>query len=199
MELEEQELAILEDENFLPMKAKVCLKVEGLLAELHTDLIELMSGYEPTEWPKIRQSKGKISRGENYHHYAYRVLDYPNVLTKDDMFLFRSMMLWGDAYSFHFILAGKYLEAFQDKLIGALYKLPKETLLATHDDPWIWHSSAPNWKGLGDLGTKGLKDEMKKRKFMKLSHFLNLKEYSQARERSREILERYLDILFLIP
>lgn len=197
MTLDEKELQILQDPSLLPMKARVCEKYEEQLDSLWNQYGEMLIGLKSTSFREILGAKGKISKGENYMQQAYRVLDYPSMLTRYDMLLFRTMMLWGDAFSWHFILAGKYLDRFRDRVCLNKYRIPKGGYLSCHDDPWVWHRNDKGWLPLDQMEYDELTEESAKRKFLKFSHFMDLEEYPRLKERSLEILNAYMRIILL--
>ncbi|MCI4668796.1 MAG: hypothetical protein MRZ79_11720 [Bacteroidia bacterium] len=196
MRLSKEELEILMDAEFLPLKAIVCQRVENNLLQLGNTYQSELQEWKSDNFPELLMGNYRISKGENYRSLAYRVLDYPSVLGKDDMFLFRTMMLWGDAFSWHLILAGKYLEAFGLNLIDGWESVPEGAFLSLHDNPWIWHQSDENWIEKGKLKPEMIREELRKRKFLKISHFLPLDQYSLLESRGLELLKSYLNILF---
>lgn len=195
MQFGNKELRILQDSEVLPLKARICRKVEEKLLDLGEVYRRTIGERSLPDYPDALHSGGKISRGENYRQQAYRVLDLPSMLSKEDMFLFRTMMLWGDAFSWHFVLTGKYLDSFGDKLLANLGSITDGGFLSLHNDPWTWHRNDPSWVALHDKLDAKAAEDLAKRKFLKISHFLDLKEYKRLEERGVEILESYLDVL----
>jgi len=195
MRLSEEELVILENDTFMPLKARVCEKVEQELAALHVDLKKILDAFDFGKFPEIKQSRGKLSKGENYHDYAYRVLDYPSILTREDMFLFRIMMLWGDAFSFHFILSGRYMEEFLPTLKKKRGHAPHGLQLARHEDPWTWHRSAAGWTDWKNSPGEELDEIIRQRNFFKLTYFLPLKSYNSLGEEAKAWMKNMLALL----
>lgn len=190
-QLSPKEFSIFLDDQFMPLKQKVWGKLEGilsLLADKELPLIQELGGNLNID---LSVPGPKISKGENYNSYSYRVLDFPRVLEKKDMFLYRAMVLWGHPIGFHLILSGKYQEAFAEKLVLGLHTLPFEVKYAQHDTPWIWEAGADGWLDMTD-------DQWinpTERQFFKLSSFIPLGAYPRIPERGEQILKAYLEIL----
>lgn len=95
----------------MPLKQQVSVKLETILAELRSQLAARIQAH-PGIPVELKQSLGKITRGENYQAYAYRVLDYPARFSADGVFTFRTLVLWGHHVGFHLILSGAYLQSY---------------------------------------------------------------------------------------
>ena len=106
-QLTEKELAIFQDYEFMPLKAKVWAKIEALLSQLQQQLEEKIPEFSNQLPTDLIYSSGKLSRGENYKTYSYRVMDYPRVFQGSDIFTYRCVVLWGHPIGFHLILKGE--------------------------------------------------------------------------------------------
>ncbi|MEM6802794.1 MAG: hypothetical protein AAF696_15400, partial [Bacteroidota bacterium] len=172
-QLNPEEFGVFADRKFMPLKQSVWKKLEGSLSVLADRELELIQDYEALLEIELNRPMPKISRGENYHSYSYRVLDYPRLLEKDHMFLFRCMLLWGHPIGFHLILSGKFQEAYAEKLVLGLKEKKMEVYYAAQDSPWIWEKDA---KGL-ELVDSNSGLQIHDRSFFKLSTFLPIGDY----------------------
>jgi len=190
-QLSPKEFGIFSDDQFMPMKQKVWGKLEGILALLADKEMNLLRACSKKLIIPSSQPGPKISKGENYNSYSYRVLDYPRLLDINDMFLFRAMVLWGHPIGFHLILSGKYQEAYAEQLLLGLHTLPFEVQYAQQDTPWIWEDTAEGWLDMTEDEWINPSD----RAFFKLSCFMPIGNYRKIPERGEEILSAYLGIM----
>lgn len=177
--LTDREFEVFSDLEFMPLKVRVWEKLESLISDLRNVLIDDLLQY-PLTIPA--GGDGKISRGENYQSYAYRVLDLPAVFDKDDIFTFRTVILWGHPVGFHLIMAGKFQQQFQEQVFRHRKQFPSGTYLAAHEHPWIWEQTDQRWLEVHTTGEKVLRNAMEERKFLKISRFLNIEDYYQIQE-----------------
>ena len=183
--LTNREMEILSDREFMPMKHRICEKIERSLADLHE---RLQAKIQDTEGIPGSQKTGKISRGENYLTYAYRVLDFPAVFEKENIFTFRSLVLWGHHISFHLILSGQYKDTFQDALWNRKELIFPNALLDQREDPWNW---LPDSNILTNLSELKDKHSFSKHSFLKISHYLDLQEFEKVGQWGEDIWQAY--------
>ncbi len=173
--LDPVELAVLKDREFMPVKLRVARKLEAKLNQLGQSLqaeVEAQGQHLPAV---IRARPPKLSRGENYQSYAYRVMDYPRVFGKEDMLAFRSMVLWGHPVGYHLMLAGTYREQYRPLLAQAISQLPEGYLLSAQATPWQWEPSH-DLLPAQQLTAETVAEIISQRAFIKVSYFLPLTE-----------------------
>ncbi len=181
--LSPHELETLQDQDFFPLKFRICEKVEAQLQQLYQQITSTHKIDHP-----YFQTAGKLSKGENYQTYPYRVLDFPRYFSGDDMLLIRSMMLWGDAFSFHLILTGKPLEACKDRLWDIRQQAPFSFFIAQHESPWLWMQDEGPWAEWQAWQRSDWEYHLKTYQYLKISTFLPL---NQAGEFEPFILENW--------
>ncbi|MEM9985309.1 MAG: hypothetical protein AAF804_09455 [Bacteroidota bacterium] len=174
--LDSEEMNLLEDLDVLPRKQRVCHKLEQALAELGRALQPhpLPEGILPG--PALAP---KLSRGENYHRYAYRVLDQPRYHRGEDLFLFRTLILWGHPIGFHLIMTGALKTQWESALIEFLPQLSTGYFLSRQASPWIWEAHHPEQISLDQASEQVLKDVIAERAFIKVSYYLVLAQLDQ--------------------
>lgn len=173
--LDPVELAVLKDREFMPVKLRVARKLESKLKRLGQSLraeVEANGQHLPEV---IRATPPKLSRGENYQSYAYRVVDYPRVFGKEDMLAFRSMVLWGHPVGYHLMLAGSYRELYRESLAQTISQLPEGYLLSAQATPWQWEPSH-DLLPAHQLTAETVAEVLSQRAFIKVSYFLPLSE-----------------------
>jgi len=190
-QLSPREFGVFSDDQFMPLKQKVWEKLEGILSLLADKELVMIQEYGDIHKVDLSKPYPKVSKGENYNSYSYRVLDFPRVLDKKDMFLFRAMVLWGHPIGFHLILSGIFQEAFAEKLLLGLHTLPFEVSYAQQDSPWIWEAEADGWLPM----TEDQWVNPNTRTFFKLSSFLPIGDYRKIPEKGEEVLRGYLELL----
>ncbi len=182
--LDSEEMNLLEDLVVLPRKQQVCKKLEQALSELGSALqpYPLPEGILPG--PVLAP---KLSRGENYHSYAYRVLDQPRFHRGEDLFLFRTVILWGHPIGFHLIVTGELKSKWESAFQAFLPQLPTGYFLSRQANPWLWEAHHPEQILLAKASDQLVKDVIEERAFIKVSYYLALDELDQLISKGRNI------------
>lgn len=197
--LSPEELAVLQDKTFMPLKYSVSKKMEGLLTDLRTTLSQELNQSQLPVPETLRKSDGKISRGENYHTYAYRVLDYPSTFDKQDIFSFRTLILWGHHIGFHLLLTGKFKALYQTRLLENREQAPIDSFLSQADIPWHWLPGENRQLSFSGMDEADIQTVFAARKFIKLSVYLPLREYAAIPTRGLEFWQQWAEVLFGEP
>ena len=139
LDLSPAELSVICDKSFLMHKVSIGEKIIQLFQELKSgiksDSPQVLTAFPPG----LDLSGGKINRGENYNGLAWRALDYPSTIQKENIFLFRTLLLWGEGFFFHLILSGSYLEKYRNVIATNAEKLGSQGWkLSQQDSPWDW-------------------------------------------------------------
>ncbi|MEL6589510.1 MAG: hypothetical protein AAFQ68_05495, partial [Bacteroidota bacterium] len=121
----------------------------------------------------------KLSRGENYHQQAYRVMDFPRMQDGESFFLFRSLVLWGHPIGFHLIVSGHFMERLASTFLQHHRDLAAHWYYSQQEEPWIWEAEAPGLIPCAAIETSVLRIAVQKRSFFKLSSFLPLQQYQE--------------------
>lgn len=173
--LGKQEWAALEDRSYLPLKHRVTAYIEAQLLEtgrrLQADLSSSVPGFLPDV---LRQTPGRLSRGEAYLEQAYRVYDFPRFFDKEDFFLFRCLVLWGHHISFHLILSGRFAADWGPGLMKQTAEIAPDWRWATQADPWVWDQDAAGWIDLDHIESHELYRLGQGLPYCKFSRFLPL-------------------------
>lgn len=192
--LTEREFSLLQDASLLPTKYQIGKKMDKWLLHLQRELNpHIKDAIHLAE--EVRKSTGKISRGENYHNQAYRVLDFPRIFRRDAMFAFRTVVLWGHPIGFHLILSGTYKEAYQEVILAKKEELGEYVYVAAHPNPWIWESDAEGLMACHSLSSKEWEDHLNTYSFIKLSHFMPLADYEQLTSKGLDIWHKWSSLL----
>ncbi len=133
-----ESLALLADAEWWPRFHHTTLLVEQQLKALQVKINaspETVPAYLPPH-------SGRITRGSNYRGYPYRVLDVPASIQGMDIFLFRTVVVWGHSYSFHLILSGKWKTAFPADFPAIAHLFP-QWYYSLEDSPWEWLETDP--------------------------------------------------------
>ncbi len=195
-----KELHCLTDTDFLLTKAVIHQKANQLLAATQLQLKEYILNKSPAFPEKVLIRGGKISRGENYHELPYYVLDYPRLLSQDDIFSLRTMVWWGHELSISWHLAGLSLTHFRTKL-AAQWTIIKQLdwHICVGDDPWQYHRH-PSYYRLASEFTFGETDWKKwleQRSFCKFAVFFPLSGWDNLPTQTVTFLDHIVTLLDL--
>lgn len=125
-----------------------------------------------------------LTRGNNYKGLPYVVLDYPKLISKEDIFNFRTFFWWGSGISSSLHLEGKSLESFRAELIANAGQLSAVgNFFLTGKDSWVQDLSDSNYIKTDNFNTEELRDLLKNSEFVRLaspfSGKLNEKDFNQ--------------------
>ncbi len=192
-----EELRVLCDRDFMPLKAAVSDKINQLFTELKLSLLEEInsSGIRFPEGLDI--ASGKFSRGENYRNFAWRVFDFPRRGVKNDLFIFRTLFLWGQEFSFHLILTGLQAEKYAPAIFNGWKSLADAgILLSAKESPWDWERSAESHREFSDGFGSAIPDFVASSGFIKLTCAISPEEYADVPAKGAATWRIIQNILF---
>lgn len=188
-----QELDLASDPTWALIKSRVIEKVVVQMAEIEKALKPLIkSSYFPfTEGTKLKSAK--ISKGENYKGLPYVVLDYPALFSKENIFSYRILFLWGHhmAYSLH--LQGQLLHTFKQYFLNNYAQhLPQQTRLYIHENPWENFNNEYYYTDLFSVDPSFIANKIEQHEFLKISNFEPIEQIENSPERACYYLQQYL-------
>jgi len=188
----DDEMDLLSRSDFFLLKHSAMEKVMQLFAELQEELkavaVPHLDVHPLTE-------AAKIFRGDNYRKLPYVVLDYPKHFTADSIFAFRTMLWWGNEFSFTMHLYGHSLDHFRKNIVKNVGQLSqKQFFFCVNSKQWEYHFEDNNYipldKFLGDRKT-----EITEKNFIKLSRRLPVDQYENVVEYGKETFELLMNLL----
>ncbi|GAB4403112.1 MAG: hypothetical protein OHK0039_01840 [Bacteroidia bacterium] len=189
------ELAALQDRDFLPMKHRIGEKLDRLLLDLRDEIGMTLASATDKLPAVVRTTPGKLARGENYKHYAYRLLDMPRVFAGEDMLAFRSLVLWGHEVGFHLMLAGSYLQRYGSALMAQRQAFAPGAWLAAHETPWVWERTVPGYLSLDQVSAETVSTICAQHSYLKISYFLPLDMLHETPRTGRAIWAQWQQLL----
>ena len=176
MSFNQTDLDVLCNTDFLLRKSKLIDQLRELLAKTRLALqheIKLKPAILPGE---VDLNHGKISRGENYEHLPYLVLDFPAFFDKQNIFAFRTMFWWGHFFSFTWHLQGKYWMQYRTEFASRFETLPSDLFICVNDTPWSYHYRSDNYVSLH----KVTRQEIMEFPFLKISRKIPIEAWNQV-------------------
>ncbi|MDX1908630.1 MAG: hypothetical protein SF053_16455 [Bacteroidia bacterium] len=182
---------VLADRTFLPAKARAAAHIEWLLDALRTDILTEL--HTCGEAAALLTHPGKISRGENYRQFAFRVLDAPARMAGQDLVMFRTVVVFGHPVGFHLILAGAWLQYLAPRLADQPGALLADWVRCEQPTPWIWE---PDPEHQVPVGAQILPDDWRGRDFLKWSVYLPLNRYREIPAKGVQYWQVWQRLLF---
>ena len=149
------ESALVENASWLLTKHRVIGKVVGVfgaLSEIYSGLLEEYAEFIPME---ITSVSPKIYKGEQYRQLPYVMLDQPRYFRHDDTFAIRTFFWWGNSFSIHLLLGGKYKQMFEERITSHLNDGSLETwYFGVSEDPWQHHFEQDNYLPVHQIKNK---------------------------------------------
>ena len=92
--LSSDESKVLHNGQFFITKAAVDEKIDAIFMQLKTE-IETLSAAAPHFPPSLLTTSGRVHRGEHLGPFPWRAMDCPRHFAGQDMFAFRTLLVWG--------------------------------------------------------------------------------------------------------
>lgn len=174
---------VLNQEIFLT-KIEIIKKVYLLFK--HADLFYKEQLQQLHNLPNtIKNSNGKISKGENYLQLPWAMLDSPNYFKGENVFAVRTFFWWGNFISINFLVMGCFVEEIKNKLI-----LNKGSYgdwsLCLHKSPWQHHFEENNFMPVDNFNNQRIEELS----FIKLAKKIPLQEWDNIEYFLKENFEQ---------
>lgn len=195
--LNPEELQLLSDPSFFIKKKLVTAKIFKVFGELEAHYDEICKAHKFHLPETVLIRRGKISRGENYKGFPYVILDFPATFTKEGVFAYRTLLWWGNPFSFTFHIAGTYLEKYNDKLYDFLQNTNENVSVCINVNQWEHHQETTNYIPVKEFLTSSdnKQDYFKNRGFMKLSKTISLENHTQLIPEGTNFLDEILNAI----
>jgi len=173
------EESLVENASWLLTKHRIIGKVYGVfgaLSEVYSGILEEYAQYIPQE---ITTVSPKIYRGEHYRQLPYVMLDQPRYFKGNDTFAIRTFFWWGNNFSIHMLLAGKYKNMFEEKIISHLKEKSLDNwYFGISSEPWEHHFEKENYIPVPELNKS--KAAIHNSKYLKLGRHHPIAEWKGA-------------------
>ena len=195
MQLTPEEQEVLGNIRFIQTKRVVSGKIIQSLEAFRREADLLLDDQPATHWLKSRIRKGpKISRGENYGGLPYFVLDHPREFSiSTDTLAIRTMVLWGNFYSFTLHVTGDLRTSIQQQLIQEKATFEQHYYCINHT-PWEYHYESGNYRVLSELSNDQLKADLQSRDFTKLSIYHPLSDLEHLKSRGLAFYQKIISL-----
>jgi hypothetical protein len=192
-----EELQAVSEKRFFEIRLGVEQKLLELFGKLRTALAGVSVPYAPLYPAGTDYRTGKISKGENYNGFPYRVLDFPRLFTPANIFACRAMLLWGHHYALHILLSGPLAEPLRLRLAQRLDQLAHTPLLlCTHETPWQWEYAPASFIQIATAPQATVKEIIVEAPFVKLSCFWALNDYDSFMAQAPAVWQQVQPLLF---
>lgn len=192
-QLNPAEWELINDRDILPRKHQITAKMESLLLNLGDFLFHLHQ-----EESHMSSLPPKLSKGENYHQQAYRVMDFPRMVDGKSFLFYRAVILWGHPIGLHLIGSGHFQRSLTHDLLQSVSSLSPNWQLATQETPWTWEAEAEGWKSLCKFEQETLQAELEGRSFFKISYFLPLVQYLDLLEKGQDLYKELRQVFSIL-
>jgi hypothetical protein len=118
------------------------------------------------------------------------MLDYPRFFSRGDVAAIRCLFWWGNHFSIHLVLGGKYRQLFGQKVKGAIASgRLSGWYLGVAGDPWQHHFESDNYEKI----VTG--QDMPGDSYIKVARWLSLSEWENAEHFFLECYNTLINIL----
>lgn len=128
------EIALLRDQEIWKTKKKLTTKIDYLLGQIEAEARHRYAGcFENLSGLKWRS---KLSHGEQYEGYPYRILDAPGHFHHNHLSAVRNFIWFGHYACSYLLLKGTSAEIFKKKVSGKLSVRGVQISICTDTTPW---------------------------------------------------------------
>ncbi|WP_346317568.1 hypothetical protein [Chitinophaga sp. YIM B06452] len=175
-ELDNREMEMVRDADWLLTKNRIIDKVYGLFGALQETMVAVPVIRAAAE---VTMQPPKISRGEQYLGLPYVMLDYPRSFSRERIFACRTFFWWGRFFSITLHLAGEALAAHREQLHDLQGRLADAGWQAcVQDDPWQHHFGPDNFRTARSF-TPAQWNSLVQKPFVKLAKQYDLEEWGR--------------------
>lgn len=152
--LSPKEQELVNNADWILTKNLIIEKVYELFGRVAAEYIDIYKKFPDFERSTLFALSPKISKGEQYLQLPYVMLDFPRNFTDNDFFAIRTFFWWGNHYSIHLLLKGKYLLKYGasiDRFLTLSGKYTPETkgwYIGVGDQPWQHYFEEDNYVSL---------------------------------------------------
>lgn len=139
------ELAAMSNADFFLTKKNITEKIYALFGEYAGVIAGWLDSKKDVLPDELLIGPPKITKGENYEGLPYIILDHPGIFSTENIFALRTMYHWGNGFSLHLILKGKYKNLLENNVISNLLKNHAGIYTCVLDDPWQHHFRENNY------------------------------------------------------
>jgi len=189
-----QELDLASDPTILLIKYRMMEKVWDFMEELQEEIRVSMLPFKNSLPEELNLLHGKISKGENYKHLPYMMLDFPASFSKEDILAYRTMFYWGNFISSTFHLQGRFLRAYGHRLIDR-FEQSDNVYFCINDSPWEYHYKSNNYRLINDISKEEIENHIQDTDFIKLSVKFPIEEMSERKDDLIQFLSEGLKVI----
>lgn len=195
MHLNPDEEKVFFDVDFLRRKRAISEKVFDSLTEYQRNVIQLLTTL-PREHhiSAFTNKNAKISRGENYGGLPYFMLDYPREFNIQNTFAIRTMVYWGNFYSFTLQTSGENQIFFSNKFLAKVTEF-NDYYCCVGDTPWGYHYHQDNYQLISSLEQQKISELLYNKSFFKLSIYYPLTEYRNLHKNGLLFYKKIISLL----
>ncbi|HTE07562.1 MAG TPA: hypothetical protein VK628_02290 [Flavitalea sp.] len=136
-QLTDLESSLVRDKEWILAKHRIIEKVYQLFGNLSEQLRPLIEGSAGWLDQEVLVPSPKIYKGERYLLFPYVMLDYPRLFNRQHCFAIRYLFWWGNEFSIHLVLSGKYKVLFANQVAERiLSKTNNDWYVGMNQDPW---------------------------------------------------------------
>lgn len=144
-----EEATLAANAAWLLTKHSIIQKVYRLFGALSEEYRSALAGYPGLLPEEVVAISPKIYKGEQYRLLPYVMMDFPRFFDHSDALAIRSLFWWGNHFSVHLLLGGKYKMQFAPAVAAGLAGLPRQSwYFQVTEAPWEHHFEPDNYQPL---------------------------------------------------
>lgn len=173
-----EEATLAENVSWLLTKHTIIQKVYRLFGALSEEYRTLLAAYPRLLPEEVIAISPKIYKGEQYRLLPYVMMDFPRYFSRSGTLAIRSLFWWGNHFSVHLVLGGKYKMQYEAALEAGIPHLsPHEWYVQTTGNPWEHHFEEDNYLPLNNSAPGLLSG---KEDYLKLATLLPVNRHDEA-------------------
>ena len=177
------EVEFLKQGAIFDWKEQITRKIKSVLERLHDELVRRITAQDFFAPEGMDFTKWQVVRGERFDNRPYAYLDYPQFFTREAKFTYRTMFWWGSGFVFAWILEGKALARYRERLVATYETLAdRGMVISLAETPWDWNPSSPHNLLLRLDNRQAVIQALATRTFLKLQSFMEFDELTREED-----------------
>lgn len=195
--LSDKEVSLIGNTEWILLKYDIMSKISGLFADCSNFICsEIISSYRFPE--SALNNPPKISKGENYKHLPYLVLDYPRFFDRQDVFAIRTVFWWGNFISINLHVAGNCISFIDLSSVEKQSDKEFPLYMSVADSQWEHHFGEDNYILSNNLSEDYIKS-ISQKGFLKFALKFDLTDFGEMAEQLEKGYKQIAELLFSCP
>lgn len=191
IQLSPKEIEMASDPGLILTKNRIMDGVMELFGKAAGNATAYAESHKSRLPPEVFAHPPKISRGEQYRHLPWMMLDYPRLFDPPATLAIRHFFWWGHNFSVSLQVSGR----FKEMVVDRKGSWPGDTYVCVHPSPWEHHFGTDNFTPFKELSSEEFDEMLQQKDFLKLALSLPVSQWVEAPAFLQRSYRSWMDLL----